>query len=251
MIKNGILEVNDEGLIYKDLMSKNLINKIKGHKWKKSLGIKGKDIDDIKIDFKNKNIFILVQGEQIYVKLIEIPKVNKRKIYSVIKSELKYHFKNIDNIMFTYDLFKDNGKSLEVIVFCLNWTKDNIIEKCLKKGANIKGIYPMQFYILNKYKKSIREHKYIFVFFHRNKLYLLACIDGKVLANSVITDVKKEDFIETIDRFKEKCEAIAVIKVIKKIFFLNIPYEDIIEKLSEKYNCSDLGKSSKDELEEI
>jgi hypothetical protein len=251
MIKNGILEVNDEGVIYKDFISKNLINKIKGHKWKKGLGIKGKDIDDIKIDFRNKNIFILVQGEQIYVKLIEIPKVSKRKIYSVIKSELKYHFKNIDNIMFTYDVFKDNGKSLEVIVFCLNWTKDDIVEKCVEKGANIKGIYPIQFYVLNNYKKNIKEHQYIFVFWNANKLYLLGCVDGKVLANSVIRDLKKESFEENIDKFKEKCEAINVMKGIKKVFFLNVPYVNIMEKLSEKYDCSDLGELSKDELEGI
>ncbi len=251
MIRNGILEINEEGLIYKDSLSKNLIDKIKGDKWKERLKIRGKDIEDIKIDFKNKNIFIVLQGEQVYVKLIEIPKVNKRKIHFVIKNELKYHFKNIDNIMFTYDVFKDNGKSLEVIVFCLNWTKENIIEKCVEKGANIKGIYPIQFYVLNNYKKSIKEHKYIFAFLDEYKLYLLACVDGKVLANSVIRDLKKENFEENIDKFKEKCETIDVMNGIKKVFLLNIPYEDIIEELSQKYDCSDLGKLSKDELEGI
>lgn len=252
-MKNGILQVNDNGLIYKDIVSKNLINKIKEGNWKKGLGIEGRNIDDIKIDFHSRNVFIIVQGEQIYVKLIEIPKVNKRKLNSIIKAELKYHFKNIDidSIMFTYDVFKDNGKSLEIIVFCLNWDKDNIIEKCVEKGANIKGVYPIQFCILNNYKKLIKEREYILTFLYDNKLYFLACIDGKILANSVIQDFDKDNFEEIMDKFKEKCEVTGVIRNLKNVFLLNLPYQDIVQTLSKKYNCNDLGTICKDKLEVI
>lgn len=253
MMKTGILQINDKGLIYKDIMSKSIISKIKEGKWKENLGIKGESIDDIKIDFARRNIFIIVQGEQIYVKLIEIPKVSKRKLYSIVKAELKYHFKNIDvdSIMFTYDVFKDNGKSLEIIVFCLNWDKGNIIEKCVEKGANIKGVYPIQFCILNNYKKLIKEHEYILAFLYDSKLYLLACIDGKVLVNSVVRDFNKDNFEENVDKFKEKCEVTGVIKNLKNIFLLNLPYQDIIRTLSKKYNCNDLGTICKNKLEVI
>ncbi|NMM61389.1 hypothetical protein HBE96_01475 [Clostridium sp. P21] len=252
-MKNGILQVYDEGFIYRDIVKKSFINKIRGNKWKESLGIKVKNIDDIKVELRNKNIFVIVQGEQVYVKLIEVPKVGRKKLYSVIKSELEYRFKNMDmdKIMFTYDVFKDNGKSLDVIVFCLNWDKDNAIEKCVKKGGSIKGIYPIQFCILNNYKKLIREHEYIFTFLYEYKLYLLACVNGKILANSVIKSFDKDSIQENIDKFKENCEVNGIFKNLNNIFLLNLPYEDLIQKLSLKYNCSDLGTICKDKLEVI
>ncbi|AWI03771.1 hypothetical protein [Clostridium drakei] len=252
-MKSGILQINEKGLIYNDIMSKSLIGKIKEGTWKEDLGIKGKSIDDIKIDFHSRNIFIIVQGEQIYVKLIQIPKVSKRKLNSIIKTELRYHFKSIDidNIMFTYDVFKDNGKSLEIIVFCLNWDKDNIIEKCVEKGANVKGVYPIQFCILNNYKKIIKEHEYILAFLYDNKLYLLACIDGKIFANSVVQDVHIDNFEQIMDKFKEKCRITGVIGNLKNIFLLNLPYQDIVKTLYKKYNCNDLGTICKDKLEVI
>ncbi len=251
MRKRAILEIGDEGLVYKDIINKSFMNKIKTDKWQKKFKIKGKNVEDIKIDFNNKNIFIIIQGEEIYVKFIEVPKVSKRKLYFLIKDELKYRFKNIDNIMFTYDIFKDNGKSLELIVFCLNWNKDQVIEQCAKRGANIKGIYPIQFCALNSCKKNIKEHQYIFIFLDENKLYFLACVNEKVMANSVIENFSKEKFIEEVDKFINKCETFSIEKKFKNIFFLNVPYEDLIINLSKKYNCNSFGTISKDELETL
>lgn len=250
MNKKAILEVLNDEIMYRNVKNNSFINRIKANsRCKKELNTKVKDISDVKVNLKNKSIYIVVEGEEIYVKLIEVPKVNKKRLYFIIKNELKYNFKDIDNIMFTYEVFKDNGNSLEVMVFCLNWTKENIIEKCVQRGAKVKGVYPIQFCALNTCKKNIRQPQYIFVFYSENKFYFIACVNKKVIANSTVSNLNENYIVENLNEFIYKCEENYKLKKFEYIFFLNFPNNDVIKKLSKKYNCTNLGNVTKDKLE--
>lgn len=238
--KTGILEISNQFILYKSLINSGFIGKIRSRKLDR-IEIKGKDLKDIKVDFKNKSLFLIVHGEEVYVKYMTLPKVKKEKLNFFIKSELEYRFKKIDNVMFTYEVFKDNGTNLEVIVFCLNWNKSEVIKECVNKGGEIKGIYPVQFHVLNRYRKKIKEKDYIFIFFSENTLYFLGCCNEKIIGNSLWKDYNREKFMDELEKFKIKCCAINNFKDFSSIFFLDFPDKAFIETLSEEYNCTDLG----------
>lgn len=243
MRKKGLLQVDNDSLTYKETLKKSFIDRIIALKKYDEINIKAKNIDDIKIDFKNRNLFIIVDGEEIYVKFMTFPKVEKEKLHAIIKGELQYRFKNIDNIMFTYQIIKDNGSSLDVIVFCLNWSKSNLVKKCTERGGKIKGIFPIQFCILNNYKNRIKDKNYILIFIHEDILYLLACSDNKMIANSVIKTFTENSFIDELKKFQVKCSILQEHDQFNKIFFLNFPYKALIKDAEELYSCIDLGNA--------
>ena len=59
------------GIVYRDTYYKNIPN-----------------INDFKIDIKNKNLYVLVDGETVYIKLVTLPLVKKNLINDMIKNEL-------------------------------------------------------------------------------------------------------------------------------------------------------------------
>lgn len=248
IMKNGILEICDQYLSYRNLLKKGLIRNIVNKKNISNFEIKERCLDKMKVDLKNRNLFLLIHGEEVYTRYMILPKVKKEKLYFLIKNELKYRFKNLENIMFTYEIFKDNGTNLEVIVFCLNWNKSGLIKECVNRGGEIKGIYPVQFHILNNYRKKIKEENYIFIFSLQNNLYFLGCHKDKIIGNSVCKTFSKEKFMDELEKFKIRCCNIRDFKCFSSMFFLDFPYKDLIENLSKEYNCTDLGELEKDNL---
>lgn len=249
--KNGILEIFDKHLNYKDLFGKSLIEKIYSKRKITNLKFDANCIEDIKIELKNKKLFIIVHGEEIYVKFMTLPKVTKEKMEFVIREELRYRFKNLDNIMFTYEIFKDNGKSLDVVVFCLNWSKSDLIRKCAQRGGEIKGIYPIQFCVFNKYKHEIKEKKFIFIFLLDSNIYLLGCSNDKIIGNTVIKAFNEEKFEDELGKFIIKCNLIREVEYVPNILFLNFSYKQLIDLLSKTYKCRDLGKIDNEDRMEI
>jgi len=248
--RTGILEIGEQYLLYKNLFEKGLIGKINNKKIDR-IEIKAKYLEDIKADLKNKSLFLVIHGEEVYVKYMTLPKVKKEKLYLLIKNELNYRFKKIDNIMFTYEVFKDNGTNLELIVFCLNWNKSDLVKECVKKGGKIKGIYPVQFHVLNNYRRKIKEKNYIFIFFIENNLYFLGCRDDKIIGNSLCKKYDREKFMDEMEKFKIKCCNMNNFADFSSIFFLGFPDKDLIETLSEEYDCTDLGDIDKEDIEKF
>lgn len=248
-IKNGILEIRDQCLSYRNLIRKGLIDKLKIKNNIYRDEIRGKYLEEIKVNLTNKNLFLVIHGEEVYVKYMTLPKVKKEKLYLLIKDELNYRFKRIDNIMFTYEVFKDNGTSLDVIVYCLNWNKSELIKECVKRGGEIKGIHPIQFHILNNYRKRIKEKSYIFIFSMESNLYFLGCRDDKIIGNSVCKEYTKAKFIDELEKFKIKCCNIKDFVDFHNIFFVDFPHKDLIEELSVEYHCIDLGDIDMDNIQ--
>lgn len=247
--KKALIEISNYSLNYKDITGRSFIDKLMNLKKCEKCSIKADNIEDIKVDFANKNLFVVIDGEEVYVKLMILPKVKKEKLHEIIKSELEYRFKNMDNIMFTYQIIKDNGLNLEAAVFCLNWNKVDLIKKCMERGGKIKGIYPIQFCILNNYRKTIKDKKHIFIFIYEDILYFLACLDNKIVANSVMKVFTEKDFMEELEKFQAKCSVSEAFGDFSKMFFLNFPNKDLIEDMKRLYECIDLGDICKDDIQ--
>ena len=55
----------------------------------------------------------------------------------MIKNELRYYYKDIDHIAFTYKLIKKDKINMEILVFCLKGNKLDILENSIDN--NIKS----------------------------------------------------------------------------------------------------------------
>lgn len=209
------------------------------------------EFNKAKVNMKNKNLYIIVHGEEVYIRIIKIPKVKNDKLYFMIRQELIYIFKSIDNILFNYNVCSDNGTNLEVVVFCLNWNKNNLLKKCINSGAKLKAIFPVQFYALDIMKNKIKSNNYIFVFSYNYTIYFIKCKNSEVIDNSMIKNFSIHKFHEQLNEFIIKSDYIEQIDI-PDVFFLNFPYKDLIKELSYTYRCKDLKgfNSSKLEVEQ-
>lgn len=205
------------------------------------------EFNNARIDMKNKNLYIIVHGEEVYIKLIKLPKIGKDKLYLMIRQELIYIFKSIDNIVFNYDVYRDNGANLEVMVFCLNWNKNNLLKRCINSGAKLKGIFPVQFYMLYILKNKIKSNNYIVIFSYKYVVYFVKCKDSKVIASSMIRNFSIDKFRQQLSEFILKSDYIEQIDK-PDIFFVNFPYEDLIKEFSYTYKCKDLKEFNPFEL---
>lgn len=249
MRKAVLLQVCDDGLRYKEALARGFIGRLMNlNKYEKS-DMKINNIRQLKVNLKKKNLFIILDGEELYIKIMILPKLKKEKLYEIIRSELEYRFKNIDNIMFTYQIIKDNGSNLEAIVLCLNCSRMDLVEECIKKGAKLKGIYPIQFCILDNYKRIIKDKKYIFTFLYKDILYFLACSDNKIVANSVVKPFIEKNFMNELNKFQTKYSALEAFGDFSKIVLLNFSNEGLIENIKKLYKCDDLGDIREDEIQ--
>lgn len=170
--------------------SKNVIlKKIFKDDYTNTFQIDALNIKDHEIGIRGKNLYILVEGETVYIKMITLPLVKKHLINDLIKNELRYYYKDIEHIAFTYKLIKKDKFSMEILVFCLKGNSLAILENCLDNNINLKKVNLIQFSIKNYYANKISEKNYILVFYYNHNLYILISQNDVIVANA-ITNVK-------------------------------------------------------------
>ena len=227
--KNMFLEVSTQrisGIEFSKHASLNkAINIAKGNVYYKDTP----NIKDFKIDIKNKNLYVLVEGETVYIKKVTLPIVKKYLINDMIKSELRYYYKDINNIAFTYKLIKKDKSNMEILVFCLKGNNLDILENSISNNLNLKKVNLIQFCFKNYYASKINVKNYIFVFYYNKNLYFLICCNNEIVANNII-NVKElplfkfstvmNEFLELYNDYAKLCE---------KIYYANIKELNIEE----------------------
>ncbi|MCM8711031.1 hypothetical protein M2651_08325 [Clostridium sp. SYSU_GA19001] len=197
--------------------------------------------EGINIDIKKSKVNIVLEGEEVNVRNFILPKTKSNQVYDLIKDELYYYFRNIDNLIFAYSIIKQDKDNQQFAVFCVNSNKLAVINELMHTDINIRGIYLLQFSVINYFKRKIKSENYIFIFEYRDKLYLLCCIYNKVIYNSIIKDYVNEEnlirkFYDFINKSKKYSE-----KNIENIYFANIRSKKIIDLISRDFKCEDLG----------
>lgn len=225
--KNVLFIKNDNSLyIYKN--NKNNFSSIKIDK-----------PESIKLHFWNKKFYIVLEGEEVYIKFISIPKVELKNIHDVVKTELMYNFNNIDDIMFTYKIYREYENKLEVLVYCINSSKYEIIRRC-SEIWDVKGINVIQFCLFNYIKSLVDVKNYIYIYLLNGNLYITGVSNNEPCCNCIIKNF--DDFSDmqgSIDEFIIKYNKLGF-GVIEGTFSLNI--ESGIIKLGEKIRHENLGK---------
>ncbi|MBU3111846.1 hypothetical protein [Clostridium lacusfryxellense] len=227
--KNMFLEVSTQRISGVEFSKRTLLNRVVNIAKGNSYCRDSPDIKDFKIDIKNKNLYVLVEGEAVYIKKVILPVVKRHLIYDMIKSELRYYYKDINNIAFTYKLIKKDKFNMEILVFCIKGNSLEILENSIKNNIILKKVNLIQFCFKYYYSSKINVKSYILVFYYNCNLYFLICCDNEIVANNIIyikglyefkfSNVMNE-FLELYNDYAKSCE---------KIYYSNIKELDIKE----------------------
>ncbi|MCH3964162.1 MAG: hypothetical protein LKE46_07775 [Clostridium sp.] len=229
MWKTAVCELNEGSITIKDRGDVKDIFKIN-------------EISSIKMDLKHRSVLILIHGEELYVENMALPRTGRKYIYGLIEDRLKDKFKNIDNMMFSYKIWNKNKFEFNLTVLCINHNYSEVIKKFSDNKINIKGMVPVQIYVMDKYKHSINKKSYILVVCFETETYFIACYENNIVFSGLFKVKSKNQLLECVDEFNLKLNILIPNIKFHDMEFVNLPYKDIFKDLENNYSCSDLGE---------
>ncbi|MGH4050444.1 MAG: hypothetical protein ACREVX_03685 [Clostridium sp.] len=227
--KNMFLEVSTQNISGTEFFKSIVLNRVVNMTSKNVYYKEAQNIQDFRIDIKNKNLYVLVEGEAVYIKMVTLPVVKKYLINDMVKNELKYYYKDIKNIAFTYKLIKQDKSNMEILVFCLKGNNLDILENSITNNVNLKKVNLIQFCFKNYYASKISVKNYIFVFYYNHNLYFLICCNNEIRANNIIKvrELPLIKFSRVMNEFLELYNDYA--KLCEEIYYANISELDLDE----------------------
>lgn len=211
------------------------------------------DTERINVNLKNRNVYILIEDEEVYIKYLKLPNTKKKQnLNNIIKNELVLLYGNkSEKIFYTYTILDKKDKELDVLVFCIYSEKLKCLEQYLNNN-NIKKINLIQLCFLNYFEGIINEKDYILLFVFNNTMYLLGSVNGKMAGNKIICkeNCSYKMLIDGLRYISDKLESYNAYP--NNIYGVNINDESLMKYLKgiEKYNFVDMGNvEEKDILE--
>lgn len=246
--KNMFLEVSQQKISSIEFSKHMIINKINNITYGNTYYKNTPNIKEFQIDIRNKNLYIMVEGETVYIRLVTLPIVKKNLINEMIKNELRYYYKEIDHIEFTYKLIKEDKFNMEILVFCLKGNNLDILENSIDNNVTLKKVNLIQFCFKNYYSKKINVKNYIMVFYYNYNLYFLICNNNEIVANNIINikEVVLSKFSSLMNRFLEQYNDYA--KSCEKIYYSNIEEIEIEELDIDEFKYLELPHEILDKL---
>lgn len=134
---------------------------------------------------KNKKLYIIIENEEIFIKSLTLPCVDKKRLYELIKDELSYYLGELDKILFDYSIICKNKKSMELLIFYISLPNISFIKNSMEMAA-IKKINLIQFIYLNCYKGFLTKKDFYFIFKYKSVIYILLVINGFLRGNTKV-----------------------------------------------------------------
>ena len=174
---------------------------------------------------------IILRGEEAYIMHLELPNASWHELWQMVKDELGIRFRNIEDILFDFAVCRKEVDKCNVVVYCIK-TRLNY------EGVKLKGVYPLQFYVVKKYIHRIKERSCFLLFFYENKIYLIKLEKGIVVLNSIYDCCDGLRLTDLCSRPGER----------STLYHINIS-KDLKDSLpEEKLQLVDLGMFEKDFL---
>ncbi|MGH4120039.1 hypothetical protein [Clostridium sp.] len=220
--KNMFLEVSNEKILGIEFSKSIILNRVKSIVTTNTYYSDFQSIKDFEARIKNKNLYILVEGETVYIKMVTLPLVRKHLISDMIKNELRYYYKDIDHIAFTYKLVKQDKSNMDILVFCLKGNNLDVLKNSINNNITLKKVNLIQICFRNYYSSKISDKNYILVFYYNCNLYFLICVSGEIVANNsiFIKELSLFDYSDAINEFLEKYSGYA--KLCKTVYYANV-----------------------------
>lgn len=227
--RNMFLEVSNERILGIEFSKNIILNRVKSIATLNTYYKDFQSIKDFEAQIKNKNLYILVEGETVYIKMVTLPKVKKHLVFDMIKNELRYYYKDIDHIAFTYKLIKQDKSNMDILVFCLKGNNLDVLKNSINNNINLKKVSLIQICFKNYYSSKINNKNYILVFYFNCNLYFLICSSGEIVANNsiFIKELLLFKYSDAMNEFLEKYSDYA--KSCEKIYYANVKDINIAE----------------------
>lgn len=149
------------------------------------------------------NLDIILEGEEIFVHNIFVPKVNKIKLDLIVKNQVIKIFYDIENIIFNYEIIRNKRGKLEVAIYCINVKDSLLMNRELFLGSNINSVIPIQQLYTNKYNKKIKNGEFTLIIYRNKYVYIIEVENGTIRANRVINGSKENVNIEILAFLRE------------------------------------------------
>jgi len=186
---------------------------------------------------------VIIEGEELFINLITLPKVKNSRLYDLVKNELLYKFNKLENIIFDYEIIKETEEAVEVVVYCVNIENFSILKKENYNQSNFIKINMLQNFIKGYLSSSIKDEDYYLAFRYKREVYFLVVAKKNIIANKVVKINKgnvniSEEFITFINNYNED------LKYINKIYTMDLTITNaqlknfIVVKLID-LNCRD------------
>ncbi len=202
MRKYGVIEISDKEI----KIVKDRIKELKKHKnFYCTYGIEKNNKNHscgVNKTLRKVNLDIIIEGEEIFVHNIVVPKVSKSKLHSIIKNQVMEIFHNIENIIFDYEIIDVKRKKLEVAIYCINAKDSFLMNRELFLGATIKSIMPIQQLYVNKYKKKIKNREFTIIIYRNEYVYIVEVRNKIIRRNRVINGVNEDINLEILEFLK-------------------------------------------------
>lgn len=200
------------------------------------------DMEKIKITLKNKNVFILIEDEEIHIKYLKLPKVNDKSLNMIIKNQLLYSYgKKAEEIIYTYFICNKDKADIKIAVFCINGEKLKWLKNC-NGNFNLKKINLIQSCYIDYFHRYVIEENYIIMFKHNLKFYIVALVNDKIIANKIISSVEYDGIVDGLNYVISKASEYS--NVIKKIYYCNF-HGETFKKISiaeDRFQFINLGE---------
>ncbi|MFL0246709.1 hypothetical protein [Candidatus Clostridium stratigraminis] len=239
--QNCLIELGENYLIKHDFYPRLLNSSLRNDEYVLNL------LKESQFCLSSKKVYIVIEGEKINIREITLPKLRSCELYKLIIDELSNSYNNSDKIFFNYSILKDNGINLDLAIFSSNEGRFKKIEKYILKNSTIEAVYLIQFCFLGYFNEAITHRNFFFVFIYKDKLYLLLCLNKKLIYNDVVQWNDENKLNKTIFEFMEGCRINNGI-VTKNIYTANIGTEINCNEYVEGCYISNLGLVYEDEL---
>lgn len=196
----------------------------------------GRDKRGIIGTYKNKQITIIFEAREILIKTLLLPLCNRNKTYNMVYNELIYELGNVDDILFDYRICNINDKKMNVLVYCIKWSKDNLLKSIINYNS-IEKIYILPLFVIRYIKIKVKNY---ILFYNENYMTYMMEFENGILISFHTYSVDKihsiEEYINFINSNKNKEN-----NNIKEIYFANFISKEIIVQLMKNYRCYDMG----------
>ncbi|MCR3760235.1 hypothetical protein [Clostridium felsineum] len=213
-------------------------------------------MDDIKasdkfFDLKSRKTYVVIEGEEIYIKFFEFPRVSDEKLYYMINNELKYLYHGQKRLIFSYRKIEEKLGKLKVVVFFISTDNLKKIEEDVE-NKNIKAIKMIQFCFVDYYKKIVKEKSFVLCFLYREDTYIVEVKDGYIYANGVYSSRNKKlyslkNYLSTFIENNVDKELFSNFYVVEK----SIEDKEALVLIENSFNICNLKRINKNELTKL
>lgn len=200
---NVIYMVNGDKVTKIDLGKFKSIKKRTSFKVDRQI-LKNMNNKNVGISLNSKKAYIVIEGEEIYIKYFKFPKVSESKLYELINNELNYLYRN-ESFVFNYKKIKQSINTIEVIVFYFRSEELNLIDKFVE-DKQLKAVRLIQMCVLNYYKKLIKEKDYFIVFKYNFHNYIMCVRNNNIYANEVYDMLQDKEYNKMKNFIVSNCE---------------------------------------------